>query len=181
MIFTETKLCGAYYVDLEKIKDERGFFGRFWDCEVFKEYQLDLKWFQGNISWSKTKGTIRGLHYQTSPFQEAKLIRCTRGSIFDVIVDLNPESDTFENWYGTNLSAENHRMLYVPEGFAHGFLTLVDDTEVNYLVSQYYTPKAEAGIRYNDPYFKIEWPSKCEFISDKDLNWLDYSRRIQHT
>ena len=175
MIFTETKLPGAYLIDIEKRADQRGFFARGWCQKEFEAHDLIPRVVQTNISLSKRKGTLRGMHYQVAPYAEAKLVRCTRGALYDVIIDLRPDSPTYMQWLGVELSAENYKMLYVPEGFAHGFQTLVDNTEVTYQVSQFYTPEAEGGVRYNDPAFGIEWPLEVQVISDKDQSWPDYS------
>jgi dTDP-4-dehydrorhamnose 3,5-epimerase len=177
MLFSDTSLKGAYIIDIEKVEDGRGFFARFWCQDEFKANDLITNWVQGNLSVSKRKGTLRGLHYQIAPFAEDKLVRCTRGALFDVILDLRPDSSTFGDWFGVRLSADEHRMLYVPEGIAHGFLTLVDNTEASYLVSQFYKPHAEAGVRYNDPAFGIQWPLEIQVISKKDTNWPNYPRR----
>lgn len=175
MIFAETKLPGAYLIDIEKRGDQRGFFARAWCQKEFEAHGLIRRVVQANISLSKRKGTLRGMHYQAAPYAEAKLVRCTRGAIYDAIIDLRPDSPTYMQWLGVELTAENYRMLYVPEGFAHGFQTLVDNTEVAYQVSQFYTPEAEGGVRYNDPAFGIEWPLEVQVISDKDKSWPDYS------
>jgi len=147
------------------------FFARVWDSKKFLENDLNPKIVQCNISQSKLKGTIRGLHYQKNPFEENKLIRCTKGKIFDVLLDLRPTSKTFKKYEGFELSEDNHKMVYVPEGFAHGFQTLENNTEVFYQVSQFYTPNSENGIRWNDPAFKIKWPLDVTEISQKDQNW----------
>ena len=175
MIFTETKLPGAYLIDIEKRGDQRGFFARAWCRKEFEAHGLTPHVVQANISLSKWKGTLRGMHYQVAPYAEAKSVRCIRGAIYDVIIDLRPDSPTYMQWLGVELTAENYRMLYVPEGFAHGFQTLVDNTEVTYLVSQFYTPEAEGGARYDDPAFGIEWPLEVQIISDKDKSWPNYS------
>ena len=174
MIFTETKLKGAFEIEIKKLEDERGFFGRSWCANEMKEHGLKANICQANTSLSKFKGTLRGMHYQLDPYQETKLIRCTHGRIYDVIIDLRPDSPTFKEWFGVELSRDNYKMLYVPEDFAHGFITLEDDVEVTYLVTQFYTPGAEAGIRWNDPGFNIEWPIKPEVFSEKDLNHKNY-------
>jgi len=171
MIFRESKLSGVFIIETEKKDDGRGFFARIWDFEKFKEKGLNTKIAQCNMSYTKRKGTIRGLHYQTHPYEEAKLIRCTKGKIFDVIVDLRKGSPTFKKWEGFELSGENYRMLYVPEGLAHGFQTLEDDTEVYYQVSQFFTPNSEKGIIWNDPELKITWPIPVSVISEKDASW----------
>lgn len=170
MIFKKMNLEGAYVIELEKIEDERGFFARVWDSKIFLENNLNPNMVQCNISRSKIKGTIRGLHYQKKPFEENKLIRCTKGKIFDVLLDLRPTSKTFKKYEGFELSEDNHKMIYVPEGFAHGFQTLENNTEVFYQVSQLYTPNSESGIKWNDPAFEIKWPLDVTEISQKDQN-----------
>ncbi len=175
MIFQETKLKGAYIVDINRIEDERGFFARGWCKKEFSAEGLVDRIVQTNISFNKTKGTLRGMHYQRAPYEEVKLVRCVAGAIFDVIVDLRLESPTYKQWIGVELTSANHRMLYVPENFAHGFQTLEDDTEVTYHVSQFYTPEAEKGLRYNDPSIAIEWPLAVEILSPKDSSWADYT------
>lgn len=174
MIFNEIKLHGAYVIELEKLGDHRGFFARSWDVNEFKKYNLNPNIVQCNISFSKNSGTLRGLHYQVKPFEESKVIRCTQGKIFDVIVDLRSNSKTYKNWFGIELSQENHKMLYVPEGFAHGFQSLEDNTEIFYQVSQFYTPKAECGIHWNDPTFNIKWPIEEKIITEKDNSWKQF-------
>ena len=175
MIVNETRLVGVYVIDMVKIEDERGFFARVWCKKEVEEYKLVSSFVQLNTSFSKKRGTVRGLHYQISPHQEVKVMRCIRGAIFDVIIDLRPDSSTYMQWMGVEVSGENGRMLYVPEGFAHGFQTLVDDTEVIYPVSEYYCPKAERGVRWNDPTFGIRWPETEDVtISDKDRSWPDF-------
>jgi dTDP-4-dehydrorhamnose 3,5-epimerase len=168
MIFTETKLKGAYIIDVSKVNDERGFFGRVWCKKEFEAFGLNTDAVQANASYNKHKGTIRGMHYQVAPFTESKTVRCTAGSIYDVIVDLRPDSPTFKEWIGVELTAESFRMLYVPDGFAHGFITLEDHSSVHYMVTEYYTPGAEAGVRYDDPAFNIEWPIQPTVVSAKD-------------
>ena len=175
MIFTETMLQGAYIIDIEKRQDQRGFFARTWCLTEFEAHGLATRAVQANISYSRRQGTVRGMHYQASPYAETKLVRCTHGAIYDVIIDLRSDSPTFKQWLGIELTGTNYRMLYVPEGFAHGFQTLVDDVEVNYQVSQFYAPEAELGLRYDDPAFGIEWPLKVQVISDKDRSWPDYA------
>lgn len=175
MIFTETRLKGAYIIDIEKREDHRGFFARGWCQQEFDVHGLVSRVVQTNISFNRRKGTLRGMHYQVAPFAETKLVRCTRGAIWDAIIDLRPDWPTYKQWLGVELTAENHKMLYVPEGFAHGFITLEDNAEVTYQVSQFYTPSCERGVRWNDPAFGIVWPVKVEAISDKDANWPDIS------
>lgn len=168
MIFYETKLKGAYIIDIKKVEDVRGFFGRAWCKKEFEAHGLNSDIVQTNVSYNEKAGTLRGMHYQTAPFTETKTVRCTAGSIYDVIVDLRPESETYMQWIGVTLTAKNSRMLYVPDGFAHGFITLVDHTSIHYMVTEYYTPNAETGIRYDDPAFRIKWPIVPTVISDKD-------------
>jgi dTDP-4-dehydrorhamnose 3,5-epimerase len=176
MIFTESKLKDAYTIDLEKIEDHRGFFSRMWCNNEASSHGLNDQFVQINVSFNKNKGTIRGLHYQASPYHESKLFRCSAGAIYQVIIDLRPRSSTFLQWAGFTLSAENRKMLYVPEHFANGYQALTDNAEVYYLVSQFYAPGAEQGIRYNDPLFNISWPiTDPVTVSDKDLSWPDYS------
>lgn len=174
MIFTETKLKGAYIIEPEKKGDERGFFARSFDNEIFKKNGLNPNVVQCNISYSKTKGTLRGLHFQLPPYQEAKLLRCVRGRIYDVILDLRSESETFKQWIGVELSQDNYKMIYAPEGFAASFQTLTDDVELFYQVSQQYTPEYERGVRWNDPAFKINWPLEPTVMSEKDRTWPDF-------
>lgn len=176
MIFTETKLPGVFIIELEKRTDDRGFFTRAWCKKEFADQGINLDWVQANLAHTEKEGTLRGLHYQIAPYEEAKLMRCIRGAIYDVIVDLRPESPTYKHWLGVELTADNRKSLYIPEGFAHGYQSLRDDAEVFYLVSQFYTPGAEQGIRYNDPAFGIAWPLKVRVISDKDKSWPDYER-----
>ncbi len=174
MLFHETRLEGAFVIELEKREDTRGFFARGWCQKEFEDHGLVAQVVQANVSYNRKKGTLRGMHYQVAPVEETKLVRCVRGGIYDVIIDLRPESPTYKQWMGVELTAENYKMLYVPENFAHGLQTLEDDTEVIYQVSQFYTPGAERGIRWNDPAFRIEWPQDIEVISDKDADWPDY-------
>ena len=174
MKFTETKLKGAFIIEIEKLEDHRGFFARAWCQNEFKDHGLTARVAQANISSNKKRGTLRGMHYQLSPYEETKLVRCTRGAIYDVIIDLRPASPTYGQWFSVELTAENYKMLFVPENFAHGFQTLEDDTEVTYQVSQFYTPNSERGLRWDDPAFSIKWPMDVQVISDKDKYWPDY-------
>lgn len=174
MIFEETKLRGAHLIKLKELTDDRGFFARSWCQREFEEHGLVARVVQTNLSFNHKKGTLRGMHYQVAPYEETKLVRCTRGAIYDVIVDLRPQSPTYYQWVGAELTDANHHMLFVPEGFAHGFQTLAHGTEVTYQVSQFYTPGAEQGARYDDPAFGISWPLDVKVISDKDAKWPDY-------
>jgi dTDP-4-dehydrorhamnose 3,5-epimerase len=170
--FTETKLKGAYIIEIEPITDERGFFARSWCQKEFTERGLNANLVQCNISFNPKKGTLRGMHYQTKPYEEAKLVRCTMGAIYDVIIDLRPDSPTFKQWVAVELTAENRKMLYIPEGMAHGFQTLVDSTEVFYQMSEFYHSESATGLRWDDPVFGIEWKKQQNLIiSDKDLSY----------
>jgi dTDP-4-dehydrorhamnose 3,5-epimerase len=178
MNFKPTSLDGAYLVSPELISDERGSFARTYCKNEFEDKGLCPKFVQCNISYNKQSSTLRGMHYQTSPYPEAKLVRCTKGSLYDVIIDLRKESSTLTKWFGVHLSAENRLALYVPEGFAHGFLTLVDDTEVLYQMSEFFHPECSSGVRWNDPAFGIEWPGEVDVISDRDASYPDFTRAI---
>lgn len=172
MIFTETPLKGAFIIDIESRKDERGYFARVWCAREFEEQGLSTALVQCNVAYNNRKGILRGMHYQNAPWSEVKLVRCTKGAVYDVIVDLRAESETRLQWTGVELTEDNHRMLYVPEGFAHGYLTLQDNSELFYQVSQFYTPQAEGGLRWNDPAVGIDWPDAGELlISAKDSAW----------
>jgi dTDP-4-dehydrorhamnose 3,5-epimerase len=168
MIFTETKLTGAFLIDLEWRKDERGFFARTWCREEFASAGLETRFVQANHAGNHLQGTLRGMHFQRPPFEETKLVRCIRGALYDVIIDLRPNSPTRGQWFGVELTELDQRMLYVPRGFAHGYQTLTDHTEITYQVSEFYAPRHEGGVRYNDPAFGIEWPLEVTAISDKD-------------
>ena len=174
MIFTETKLRGAFIVDIDPREDDRGFFARSWCAEEFERHGLNPRLVQCNISFNKKRGTLRGMHYQAEPYPEAKLVRCTRGAIYDVIIDLRPDSPTFKQWISVELTAENHRALYVPENFAHGFQTLRDDTEVFYQMSEFFHPECARGVRWNDPSFAIVWPCDPPILSPKDQSYEDF-------
>ena len=171
MFFQGTKLKGSYIILPEKREDERGFFARTWCQKEFEAHGLVSRVAQTNACFSKSKGTLRGMHYQVAPCEETKLVRCTRGVIYDVVIDLRPQSPTFKQWMGVELTAGNYKMLYVPENFAHGYQTLEDNTEVVYLVSQFYSSESERGVRYNDPAFGMDWPLEVQVISDKDESW----------
>jgi dTDP-4-dehydrorhamnose 3,5-epimerase len=174
VIFTETALPGAWIVDVERLEDSRGFFARTWCEREFAERGLNPRLAQCNVSFNKRRGTLRGLHYQAAPHREAKLIRCTRGAIHDVILDLRPDSPTFKRHVAVVLDAESRRMLYVPEGLAHGFQTLEDDTEVFYQMSAFYAPDHARGVRWNDPAFGIQWPEAERTISERDQRYSDF-------
>jgi dTDP-4-dehydrorhamnose 3,5-epimerase len=179
MIFLETALKGSFIIEPERLEDERGFFARTWCAKEFEVHNLNTRMLQCNISFNKKKGTLRGMHYQATPHEEAKLVRCTLGTIYDVIVDLRPTSSTFTRYIAVVLSAQNRRMLYIPEGFAHGFQTLEDHTEVFYQMSEMYVQKSVRGVRWNDPVFGIQWPSDERIISDRDQHFPDFtSQRV---
>jgi len=174
MIFTETKLQGAFIIDVNRLSDERGFFARSWCEDEFAAHGIHMPPVQANLSFNPQKGTLRGMHYQLPPYEETKLVRCTRGAIYDVIVDLREESPTYMQWIGVELTADSFRMLFVPGRFAHGFITLEDNTDVAYQVSAKYTPGAERGLRWNDPAIGIEWPMQPTLVSPKDAVHPDY-------
>ena len=178
MIFTETELAGAFIIDLERLCDERGFFARTWCEDEFAAHGIGLPPLQANMSMNPTKGTLRGMHYQLAPYEESKLVRCTRGAIYDVIVDLREDSPTFGQWLGVELTADNCRQLYVPGGFAHGFLTLAENSDVNYQVSAKYAPGFERGLRWDDPAIGIQWPAVPQLISDKDRRHPDFQMPV---
>jgi len=172
MIFTETRLAGAYTIDLEAIADGRGFFARVWCADELAEHGLTTVVAQSSIAWNARRGTLRGLHWQESPHAEVKLVRCTSGAVYDVIVDLRPGSETHREWIAVELTAENRRTLYVPEGFAHGYQTLADETEVWYQMSARYAPEAARGARFDDPALAVDWPVAAErIVSERDLAW----------
>jgi dTDP-4-dehydrorhamnose 3,5-epimerase len=173
MIFRETELKGAFILDPERIEDERGFFARSWCREEMEARGLSADLAQCNISYNARKGTLRGMHYQLPPHAEVKLVRCTMGAIHDVIIDLRAGSPTFRRWVGVDLTADNRRMLYIPEGFAHGFQTLEDDSEVFYQISAYYHPDSARGVRWNDPAIGITWPMSPTVICARDASYGD--------
>ena len=175
MIFTETPLTGAFLIDLELHRDERGFFTRTFCRREFEKRGLNANVVQCNLSSNAKAGTLRGMHFQKPPAAEAKLVRCVRGALYDVIVDLRPESSTYRANFGVELSADNRRALFIPENFAHGFLTLADNTEIEYQMSEFYQPGSAAGFRYDDPNFDLSWPREIEIISQQDLDWPRYS------
>jgi dTDP-4-dehydrorhamnose 3,5-epimerase len=178
MKFTETPLKGVYLIDLEKRGDERGFFARVFCEREYQQHGLNHHIVQANNSFSRDKGTLRGLHYQLPPKAEDKITRVLRGAIFDAIIDLRPDSPTFLKHHTVQLSADSRTMLYVPKGCTHGFMTLEEDTETFYLVTEFYSPEHERGIRYNDPKFGIRWPMEPRVISDKDRNHPDFNPEI---
>jgi len=176
MIFNKTHIKDVFIVDLDKREDDRGFFARAWCKKEFEEHGIDSNFVQANVSFNDKKGTLRGMHYQISPHEETKLIRCIRGAIYDCIVDLRPDSPTYKESIGVELTAENRRLFVVPKGFGHGYLTLVDNSEVFYQVSEFYAPGSERGIRWDDPGLNLEWPKMGELIlSEKDQSWPRFS------
>ena len=174
MIFTETRLNGAFVIEPEKLEDERGFFVRTWCQREFANRGLNPCIAQCSLSFNHKRGTLRGMHYQVAPHEEAKVVRCTRGAIYDVIVDLRPESTTFTEWLAVELNAENRRMLYIPEGFANGFQTLEDNTEIFYQISEFYAAEYARGLRWDDPAFGIQWPPADRTISIRDRTFPDF-------
>ncbi len=171
MIFTETSLKGAFIIDIDPREDERGFFARSWCEEEFQAHGLNTRIVQCNISFNRKRGALRGMHYQAAPFEEAKLVRCTMGAIYDVVIDLRSDSTTFKQWFAVELTAENRRALYIPEGFAHGFQTLTDNTEVFYQMTEFYHPECARGVRWDDPAFEVEWPIAEVVMSERDFSY----------
>jgi dTDP-4-dehydrorhamnose 3,5-epimerase len=171
MTFTECRLPGAWIIDAKTIHDDRGCFAVVWVADEFERRGLDTSLAQCNLAWNRQRGTLRGLHFQVAPFEQVKVVRCTRGALLDVIVDLRPGSPTYCQSDSAELTADNHRMIYVPGGFAHGYLTLLDDTEAYYQASTPYAPGHESGVRWDDPAFGIEWPFEPVVISEKDRRW----------
>lgn len=176
MKFIETSIKGAYIIEIEPIEDERGFFARSWCKKEFGTFGLDTNIIQCNISFNKKRGTLRGMHYQIEPYEEVKIVRCTKGSVYDVIIDLRPDSPTFKKWESIELTDDNRLMLYITKGIAHGFQTLKDNTEVFYQMSEFYVAEYARGVRWNDPAFRIEWPLPVNVISGKDMNYPDFRR-----
>lgn len=174
MRFDETKLPGVFEISLEPMNDERGFFARSWCRHEFERHGLNPAIAQCNISFNEKKGTLRGVHFQGEPHPEDKIVRCTQGSIYDVVVDLRPDSATYKKWIGVLLSAANRRMVYVPKGCGHGLLTLEDRTEVYYQMSEFYYPELSRGIRWNDPAFQIKWPDQPSVMSERDRSYPDF-------
>ena len=178
MIFEQTRIQGVYLISPERLEDERGFFARTWDRDEFERRGLDPRAVQSSISFNQRRGTLRGLHYQAAPFEEAKLVRCTAGAIFDVALDLRPESPTFCAWVGAELSADNRAALYVPQGCAHGFLTLEDRSEIHYQMTEAYVPEAGRGVRWDDPAFGIAWPGEVSVITERDRTYPDFRTAV---
>jgi dTDP-4-dehydrorhamnose 3,5-epimerase len=174
VLFRETKLPGAFVIELQKHEDKRGFFARAWCQKEFEAHGLNQRMVQCNVSFNKVKGTLRGMHYQVPPCAEAKLVRCTQGTIYDVIIDLRRESPTYKQHLSEVLSSNNYKALFIPEGFAHGFQTLEDNSEVFYQMSGFYSPEHQRGLRYDDPAFEISWPIEATIISDRDRNYEDF-------
>lgn len=174
MIFTELPLAGAFVIDLEPRRDDRGFFARAFCVKEFEQHGLETGIVQANLSQNERRGTVRGMHYQRAPHAEVKIVRCVSGAVFDAIIDLRPESPTHLRWTAVELTRDNRRMLYVPEGFAHGYQALEDDSEVLYLVTHFYSPEHEAAVRWNDPRFGIAWPIPDVILSPKDAAHPDY-------
>jgi dTDP-4-dehydrorhamnose 3,5-epimerase len=175
VIARPTDLAGVCVVELDRKRDERGWFARTWDGDVLRAQGLNGDLAQASTAFSERRGTLRGLHFQRAPHEEAKLVRCTSGAVYDVVVDLRPRSATFRRWIAVELTAENGRMLYVPEGLAHGYLTLADATETSYFISTAYAPDHADGVRWDDPAFEIDWPERPRVIGDRDRNWPDFS------
>jgi dTDP-4-dehydrorhamnose 3,5-epimerase len=175
MIFKELDIPGAFLLELEKRRDERGFFARAWCADEFQAHGLNPGLVQVNLSFNERTGTLRGMHFQRRPHEEAKSVRCTRGAVYDVVLDLRPDSPAYKRWQAVELSADNRRMVYVPEGCAHGYQTLAPATETLYQVSKSYAPGSEGGVRWDDPAFGIEWPDTAERVmSPKDAAWPDF-------
>lgn len=174
MRFTKTKLPGVVLIDLKTIEDERGFFARYFCKREYAEQGLDNEIVQINNSFNLKRGTLRGMHYQSAPCGEVKVVRCIAGALYDVVIDLRRGSPTYLQWLGVELTAKNRTMLYVPKGFGHGFMTTADNTEALYLVTEYYTPGHEGGIRWDDPRFAIRWPFPPQVVSEKDGSWPDF-------
>jgi len=175
MKFTETKIPGVYVVEIERLEDVRGFFARTWDEKEATERGLEGRMVQCSTGFNREAGTLRGMHFQTSPHAEAKVVRCTRGAIYDVVLDLRPDSPMYTKWITYELTGDNHREMYIPKGCAHGYQTLSDSTEVLYMMSEYFHPDASSGVRYDDPAFNIGWPETAtRVISERDRNWPDW-------
>ena len=178
MKFTETKINGVFLIEIEKIEDDRGFFARTLDKQEFQKHKLTENFVQCSLSYNKKKGTLRGMHFQIPPYGETKIVSCIQGKIFDVIIDLRKNSSTFKQWESVELNSENHKMLYIPKGIAHGFQTLEDNTEIYYQMSEYHKSEYYQGVRYDDPNFGIKWPLPISAISVNDKNWVTLSDAI---
>jgi dTDP-4-dehydrorhamnose 3,5-epimerase len=176
MTFNETKLAGVYEIGIELHADERGFFGRCFCQREFENNHLNPRLVQCSVSFNARRGTLRGIHYQAWPYPEVKVVRCTRGSIYDVVVDLRQDSPTYATWVAIVLTAEKRNMVYVPEGCGHGFLTLADETEIVYQMSEFYRPESSRGVRWNDPAFQISWPAEVKVISERDRTYPDFEQ-----
>jgi len=179
MRFEKTKIPGLFVIEMERREDHRGFFARSWCQQEFSQQGLSSRVVQINVGYTAKAGGLRGMHFQAVPNAEAKTARCTQGAIFDVAVDLRPESTTFKQWFGAELSATNHRMLHIPEGCAHGYQTLADETEMEYLTTAYYSPQDASGVRFDDPEFGIVWPLPVSSISDADKSWPDFEKQLR--
>ena len=171
MIFRETPVDGVFIVEPEKIPDERGFFACSWLADEFAERGLNQQLVQCNVAFNKTRGTLRGMHFQIKPYEQTKLVRCTRGAVYEVALDLRSDSPTRYRWAAAELTSDNHRMLYIPEGFAHGYQTLTDDAEIFYQISEYYHAESESGVRWDDPAFAIDWPLPVTVIAKRDATY----------
>ena len=176
MIFKSTKIPGSYVIEQERLEDHRGYFARTWCTQEFSAHGLETNFVQHSVSHNARQGTLRGMHYQSAPHAECKLVRVTRGAIFDVIIDLRAESPTHKAWFGVELNSENGTMLYIPDGCAHGFLTLSDDTDVQYQITEFFRPESAAGVRWNDSAFSVDWPSHPAVIADRDSHYEDYQQ-----
>lgn len=180
MRFLNINLDGARLIDLEPVRDERGFFARTFCVKELAAQNLETNFVQHSLSYSRARGTLRGMHFQAAPHSEIKVVDCVKGAIWDVIIDIRPHSPTYGQWQGFELTAENHRQIYIPAGFAHGFQTLSDDTEVHYLMSAFFEPSAARGLRYDDPSFAIRWPLPITVTSAKDRMWPDFAQLCQY-
>ncbi len=176
MKFIETPLSGAYIIELEKYADERGYFARTYCQKEFRSRGLHDTFVQSNVSYNKQKGTLRGMHYQAEPYGEVKVVACTAGEIYDVIIDLRPDSETYCRWFGVSLSETYEQSLYIPKGFAHGFQTIRDNSIVHYQMGEFYQPEYARGVRWNDPVFGIQWPLPVSTVSEKDSNYPDFKK-----
>lgn len=175
MIFTEMKIPGTFTISLDRLEDERGFFARMFSADEFSKHGLATNFVQCSVSFNKRKGTLRGMHFQKKPYEENKIVRCTMGALYDVLVDLRSDSPTFKKWISIELNAENRTAVYIPHGVAHGFFTLKGDTEVFYQMDEMYVPDSAAGVRWNDPVFGIKWPERPQVISIKDQSYPDFA------